>query len=481
MDETAEVRPLLDGNTNTSEETIKPTWRQRLIFVGVFFIGFSVGVCSYVLSEWTHHMVLKDYFPDTSYKKNTTCGEPNNKMDPDYIKYETVQQVTATWSLRYSLAAYIPMFCVQLVMQSYSDVLGRKFLLITTCLSVWIKVFVLTMTIQFNATPWCIVGVNILEGMMGGVFGLFATIYAYIADITRGEKMRSREIVILDIVALTAAILASLSAGHMNEAKNIGYGYTALFALCLCSAGLFVIFLLPESLPKENRAESRHVISNVKRIFEFYWSDYFAGKRTAYILLLLAYVFLSISGMNRSTMEIIYLLGAPFCWGAKKIGYFMLIRQIGQAVVGFGSVPLLQKCMTGAAISVLSMTSTVISLFLEAFARSEAVIYLVPVAGVFNFLSVPMIRTMMSAMTSKERQGALFASIALLEILSTIVSSLSENIVYSLSLHFMKGFVFLIAALVSMLSLFMLLAHWYRNRYYNLNETEAKKLVQSDD
>ena len=454
MEDNTEGTPLLSERGNSSSETKKPTWHQRIIYLSIFFMAFGMSLCSYVLYEWTHHKTKKGLFPNTTFDLNTTCGS-TDETNPNYKKNQLVQQQSASWAVKYSLAEYIPMLFMQLMLLSYSDMIGRKPLLFVTFLSIILKSGTLTVIIGTHASLWYIVGVNVFEGLMGGSFGLFVTVYSYIADIT-GKKQRSVEIVILDATALVAVICGAMTSGYAVQSA-MGYFYTSMLSTGLLTLGFLILFILPESLPRDKRAKSGpKMLTMVKRMASFYVSREFSGKRLSYILLLLAYLFLSLSGMNRSTLETIYLLGPPFCWEPKNIGHFMLLRNSAQGIIGLGSVKLLKMWFTENSIGIMSMMSCTGSLVLEAVARTTLVMFFVPVVGVFSFLVVAMIRSMMSSMTSPDKQGALFTSVAFIEVLSTILSSVSENLVYSITMSFMNGFVFLLLALFAFFSMMML-------------------------
>lgn len=457
MSEIEEKQHLLDSADNTGV-LLKPTWKHGLILPSVFFALFGSSIFSYIVNEWTQHVIKTNLFPNESLAQSVSCGV-ENKSDPVYVNYKHVQQQSADWSMSYTVAENIPALFLQLILPSYSDAYGRKFLLILTTLSLVLKATIVSLVVYFAASFWYIVAANILEGLMGGPFALFSATFSFVADITSSGKKRSTVIVFVETSLMLASVLGSYLCGYFIENANLGFFYTSLMASISCTVGFVIIVLLPESLPKWKRTRPKSVTTTVRRISDFYVSKDFQGKRLSYILLLLGFFFTTLGGMNRSTMETIYFLGQPFCWDPSKISIFMLARHGAQSIVGVGLVPLLLKCISNEIISIISAASSTISFIIEAFAQTSLMIYMVPVTGMFSVLVIPMIRSIMSSMTSQDKQGAIFASIATIEVLSAIFASLTENETYSYTMSFMHGFVFIIMAIFSAVSMVMLIAY----------------------
>lgn len=467
-----EQHPLLEKQENNRSAL---TLRHGLIIPSAFLTLFGAAVYSYVLTEWTQRKIATDYFPNTTLMQSAHCAD-HNMSDKGYTDYQQVQRKAASWSMAYHLAEYLPALVIQTVLPSYTDYFGRKFLLILTLLSLCLKGVTITVTIQYLESFWYIVAVNILEGLMGGSYAMFSATFSYVADITRTGNQRSSGIVLLEASFLTASVIASFLSGYFIQTLKLGFYNTALLATCVCTLGLVFMLFVPESLPKHQRTELKSPLTTAKRMFEFYYKEEFQGKRISYLILLLAFLFASLSGTNRSTMETVYFLGQPFCWGPSKLGVFMLARHGAQSFIGLGSVKLLQRCITNESIATISTLSSMVSFIIEGFAQTSTMIYMVPVSGMFSFLVIPMIRSMMSSMTSPDRQGALFASVATIEVISTLLASLTENEVYSFTMSFMNGFVFLIMAFFSFVNTGLLVAYKCTKPPENLDAATGKSV-----
>ena len=107
--------------------------------------------------------------------------------------------------------------------------------------------------------------------------------------------------------------------------------------------------------------------------------------------------------------------------------------------------------------------ASIISLIIHFFLTYHKVIpkyifiaFLLPVIGVFAFLMVPMIRAIMSTMTPIDKQGSMFASMAVVQIISSIAGVPLGNEIYSATLYFMNGFVFLVLAFFCLIDFVLL-------------------------
>lgn len=442
------------GKEDISQHEVTKSWRHAIILPSMFFECFGFMLSLFVLNEWTQNQITLKYFPNST-GNFSTCDTPN-KSDPTYIKYQKVQQESAKWQMIYSLSEMVPTLLVQLILPSYTDSYGRKFLFVVTMLGICLKTAVITLCVHFNASFWFILAGQIISGLTGSFFALLSAQFSFLADLTTGEKHRTAAIVVLEAVLMIGMVISSYFSGYFIETIQLGFFYTSLIGTCVVGIAFFLSLLIPESLPKHKRSPPKSIFGTVKRMTDFYISPEFKGQRKAYILLLLAFAMAITANINRGNMETLYFLGQPFCWGPSKIGTFSMVRNAAQSIVGLGSLRILQICMTDTAIAILSTFSNTVSYVIEGFATTTVMIYMVPLTGMFSFLVTPIIRGLMSSMTTADKQGAMFAGVATIEVISTVVGNLTQNTIYTFTMSFMNGFVFLILAVLSVINMMLM-------------------------
>lgn len=454
--ECSEKDKLLEGN-NTKVSTNRPTCCHGIILPAMFCIIFGGQLCLFVQNEWTQDTNKRVYFQNTTV--NISECNDQNKSDPIYQEYEKVQQVSAKWLTFYCLAELVPTTVLQLILPSYTDSYGRKFLLILSTLGQFLKATGITLTVYFEASFLFLVASNLSNGLLGSVFATFSATFSLVADFTVSEDWRTFGIVIIEAIILFGNISASFLSGFFIETIKLGYLYTSVIGASITGLGLFLMIIIPESLPKNQRIKPKPVLGTIKRMTDFYISKEFKGQRTLYILLLLSFSFAILTAVNRNNMETLYLLGKPFCWDPSKIGIFIMVRTAAQGVIGLGSLKLLQYIMSNPVIGIMSTLSNTVSYTIEVFSRTTLMIYMVPVSAMLSFLVIPIIRSLMSSMTSPDKQGAVFAGLSLIEVLSDILATLTQNEIYSFTLSFMDGFVFLILAVLSLINMVLMIAY----------------------
>ena len=451
-----------------------PNCRHFLLMPALFLTAFGGTLSSYVQSEWTQSQISKKYLNNTTTNFSTCVS--HNISDPVYQNYEDVQKETAKWLAFYSLAELIPVILAQLFLPSFTDYSGRKFLLILTITGLSIKAAGVTIAVAMDAHFWLLVIFLSISGCTGTFFGLLAVSFSFLADLTLSQRYRTTAIVVVEALLLVAVVISSYLSGFFIETINLGFFYTSLIGTIINIGALLLLFLTPESLPKNRRSPRRSFLKTVQRMTDFYVSSDFKGHRKAYILLLLSFAMAVLANMNRSSMETLYFLGQPFCWGPSKIGIFATVKNATLALTAF-TVPILQYLMSDTTIAILSTVSNAGSFVIEAFATTTLLIYMVPLSGMFGFLVIPMIRGLMSSMTSTDKQGAMFAGIATIEVTGSLIGNLSQNAIYTFTLSFMKGFVFLILALMSVINFILLCIYKCVRR----NGTSYEIIVKTSD
>lgn len=379
----------------------------------------------------------------------------------------------------YSIAESIPTIITQLFLPSYTDSYGRKFLIVYPVIGMCVKAVSICLTVYFEGSFWYLVACNIAVGMTGSIFSLFSASFSVVADLTHTENQRTVGIVVMDVVLLFAVVVSSYCSGLFVETQGLNFFYTSVIGSALSITALVLTLWFKESHPKHKRSKPQSIFQTVKRMTDFYVSSEFKGKRKPYIFLLLGFGAATLCGINRGNMETLYFLGQPFCWGPAKIGVFSMVRNAAQAVIGLGSVRLLQLCLSNATIGILSTFSNAVSYIIEGFATSTLMIYMVPVSGMFSFLVIPMVRSLISAMTTKDKQGAVFASLSTIEVICTLAANLSQNTIYTFTMSFMNGFVFLILAVFSLINMLLMIGFKFAKQKLDEKEIEIQVEAKS--
>lgn len=471
---------LLNGGKGGKVKVKPIPIKYAAIIPGLVFVVLGVQIHTYVVNEWTQYEIRNASFPNMSSVSNFSACSDTNHSDETYKQYETVQEKSARWIVYYNLALHLPAFLSNIILPSHTDAFGRRYLFLFSSLGLVTRCGLMSLIIYFRQSFYYVIGIYALDGLLGSSFALYIVSYCYAADITSNDNQRVVGIVFIQFVVMSTTVLSSFLTGYMVETWGLGYFYTALISVLVSFTGFFIFaFILPESLSEKNRRQLDSKSSFFKWSFEFYFGRDTSGMIVCYTLLLLAFAFSELSGtVNRAAIETLYLIGQPFCWDPSRIGLFQMTRHATQGILGLGSVKLFQKLMSNEAISIVSSVSTIASFFVEAYAASTLMIYMVPVAGIFGFLLSPLICGIMSTITPRNKQGSMFAGIVAIQIISAVTATFSDNEIYAVSLSFMNGFVFLIMAAFGVIDMILLIAFCCVKPYQALGANFKSKLAE---
>ncbi|XP_021367978.1 solute carrier family 46 member 3-like [Mizuhopecten yessoensis] len=294
-----------------------------------------------------------------------------------------------------------------------------------------------------------------LYSLGGGSYGALSIGFAYILDVTSPGKQRTLMITLLEASTGIGAAISGLVSGFIIE--GVGYFYSNICAGAVAAGSVLVVVLfLPPSRPPHISVSRKSNLENSLAALAFYFKA--SPIRYKYVIGIISFMFAAFSFIGKQSIEILYQLNAPFCWTSVKVGYFSATTSVS-IILGIANIKVLQMCFVEDVIAIFSGISGVAASIVEAFAVNDLTLFVVPVIGFMSVLVFPMIRSMLSRLTPADRQGALFAGIAVVEIASNLGASLGASVIYIATVGTMRGFVFLVIAGLWFLSTCLLLVY----------------------
>lgn len=348
--------------------------RYFLLIIVMFFVNIAMGISFYLVTQWIGDMMRKQILEGANINSSSVC-EGTNKSDPEYSKFKDVEQKTAFWQMLSSLATTIPCLITTLILPSYSDRIGRRYIFLIPTTAMLMKYVAYVLFFYFELDVIWLVVASMIEGFSGSFFTLSSGVYSYIADVTTAGRRRTIAVTTYDGFLLICVTLSSLSAGYFIEFEGF------IIPMLTCAtlqfiAWLIIIFFLPETHQKRYRAQHMSFCDHFKRITDFYRSKQFAGKRCTYILLLVSYSIGELTSAHRSSLEMLYQLGKPFCWPSQKIGLFSAARHATQGFASLVLIAPLKACFSDISIATFSAIFNTGSYVLEALANTDLMLYL---------------------------------------------------------------------------------------------------------
>ncbi|KAJ8308915.1 hypothetical protein KUTeg_013789, partial [Tegillarca granosa] len=408
------------------------------------------------MQQYALQYYQNSYFPNST--RNISDGEQSvcsqNTSSQEYKDQQLVQSVTSELSIYWSLAQNIPAIFLSIIYGSLSDRYGRKLIIIISLLGTGVKAGLCALGIFLNLNIYISIVFFGVEGFTGTWISSLMALFAYGADITKPGNNRTVIILLLETFLGVGAVIGMLVSGYLI--KYLGFSYANVIASGFVAVGVLItLIFLPESVHvSEETKKTKIDFSYLNTSFKFYTVKNFSkyGKRWQYLVCLSIFVLIVTANLGKATVESLYVLNSPFCWNSVTLGWFGALRSGLLAVTAAAIVKPLQFCFRDENIIIIGALSYIASCILEAFTTNNIVMFMVPVVGALTNIQTPVIRSMMSKMTSPDVQGALFAGIAALESVCNLTSSVISSGIYAETVSIFRGLVFLVMAGLNLLA-----------------------------
>lgn len=224
-----------------------------LAYMFCFYISQPLRTQLYYAKSCIQHF-NETYCDELIKTKNKT-----DKHDLDFLQKDTSQ-----WAIYDSLARIAPSLVAMLLFTAYFDKVGRKTVMILPIIGGTLSSICLLVNSYFMYWPIEIVLTSsFVEGIFGQYVAIFASIIAYVADITSIE-MRTKRTVIVESMTSLGAVVAYPVGGLMLQ--QYGFLPTFLLQFSMCLFQLVYWMLLKESYPPQINKETPNTSAAVENL-----------------------------------------------------------------------------------------------------------------------------------------------------------------------------------------------------------------------
>uniref|UniRef100_A0A7M4FDD8 Proton-coupled folate transporter n=1 Tax=Crocodylus porosus TaxID=8502 RepID=A0A7M4FDD8_CROPO len=358
--------------------------------------------------------------------------------------FAEVETLVSHWTLYLNLGGFfVGLFSVTLF-GPWSDRVGRRPALVLPAVGMALQaaVYLLVMYQQLHVA-YFLLG-RVLSGLLGDYNLILAASFAYVADIS-DRSSRTFRVAVLEACLGVAGMLASVAGGQWLRAQGYINPFWMVLAVSLAAA-LYAALCLPESVRPRQPAKLftlRHYVS----VYQLFAAP---GRHRAQLqLALYSLAFFLIVTIHFGTRGIfvLYELGSPLCWGPDLIGYGSAASYLAY-LSSLGGLRALQLCLGDAWVAELALLSNILGLVVISLATTTALMFTGYGILFLSMAATPVIRAKLSKLVDEKEQGALFASVACVEGLCSLMATGVFNSLYPASLHFMRGFPFLFGAII---------------------------------
>ncbi|CAC5399623.1 SLC46A3 [Mytilus coruscus] len=385
------------------EEEQLPKFRIRHFLMPVIIILMTFGnvVMSTAETQFAYYAVQKENNISSvlSAPRQSLCEA--NKSSPLFKQQQKIQSITANWNAYCHLSQSVPVLLMSLMVGSWSDVIGRRAALFIPTFGLMFKSAFFAIGIKLEWNIYTFVIAFFVDGLCGMWISLLASAYSFTADMTNYGKSRLFGVVFVEITLGVGVALGIFTSGYII--KFLGFLYGSVLMVGVGVLLCFLISFLPESIRSTNKITTTTQCEFLKNAVSFYIKE--SPLRNKYILLAVVFSLQALPNIGRINVYSLYVMNSPFCWNSVLIGLFGGGRSVAQMVVGAALLRPLYKCMSKDAIVVVGSLSAIGYYVLTALATNDIMLFMTPVVGLLLNYPVIVIRSEMSQITARERQG----------------------------------------------------------------------------
>ncbi|XP_006979684.1 lysosomal proton-coupled steroid conjugate and bile acid symporter SLC46A3 [Peromyscus maniculatus bairdii] len=371
-----------------------------------------------------------------------------NKSDPIFAFREEVQKKVSLFSLQVDMSGLIPGLVSTFILLSGSDNHGRKLPMVLSSLgslgtNIWLCVLS-----YFRLPLQLLIASTFVGALLGNYTTFWGACFAYIVDQCKEYKQKIIRIAILDFMLGVVTGLTGLSSGYFIQELGFVWSYFIIAVVLMVNLAYIAFFLRDPIRESSSQIVTMSCGENLKDLFYRTYMLFKNGsskRRSLLCLLIFTLVIYFFVIIGISPIFTLYELGSPLCWDEVYIGYGAALGSLS-FLSSFLGIWLFSYCLKDLYITFIGILTTMMGMVLAAFTKTTLMMFLVRIPFFFTFMPLSVLRSMLSKVVHSTEQGALFACIAFLETLSGVAATSAYNGIYSATVAWYPGFIFLLSA-----------------------------------
>uniref|UniRef100_A0A8D1LQB7 Lysosomal proton-coupled steroid conjugate and bile acid symporter SLC46A3 n=1 Tax=Sus scrofa TaxID=9823 RepID=A0A8D1LQB7_PIG len=396
----------------------------KILFVepAICLSVFAMTLTSPLTTQYVYRRIWQEtgnysITPDSNISE---CAK--NKSSPIFAFQEEVQKKVSLFNLQMDMSGLIPGLLSTFILLSHSDQRGRKFPLILSSVGALAHSTWLCLLSYFAFPIHLLIASTFISALFGNYTTFLGASFAYIVDQCKEKKQRTIRIAIIDFLLGIVTGLTGLFSGYFI--RELGFVWSFLIITMAVTVNLiYILFFLEDSM-KESPSQNVS-ISCTEGLKNPFYRTYMLFKNTAgeqrsllclLVFTMIAYFFVVI---GISPIFTLYELDSPLCWDAVLIGYGSALGSVS-FFSSFLGIWLFSYCMEDIHMAYIGIFTTMVGMAMTAFAKTTLMMFL----------------------------GSLFACLAFLETLGGVIAVSAFNGIYSVTVAWYKGFVFLLSAVL---------------------------------
>ena len=454
---------------------------QRLLFEVCVIVYSAVNNLAIPLTQqYLYNMVRKKYVKEEA-NSGVSIVITNSTVS------SKVEKETALLVLYLNMAELFPTAIVVLVMGLYSDVTGRRRLLLwLPCLAnvvyglgYLLPLYISKGDIDHPATKPLLYCSTLFYGLTGNASAFTVGSASYISD-TDSVQRRNVRLSLLQIYYCFTYGISNYISSHWLQATDDYSVPFLVFVTCsfLVCVSVFVLLKEPErtGTAEEHLKSALDGIISIRDLFRLDTRQH--KIMWCIVVAFISYCFVQ-QGQERTT--VLFLKNAPLTWDDEHIGIYYLVTYL---VSGVGAMPggiLLERCMSEASVIILAMFSFSAGSLMLAFARSPFLVYFSSVVKIFHQVPWAYARSLTSKQVGEDKQGSVYAVLHFCQLWMLFLGTTAYNAMFFATIEWMNGFVFAISAVFLLPSILFLFCAKFIMTSQSQNGSESTDVTKATE
>ncbi|XP_063698690.1 probable peptidoglycan muropeptide transporter SLC46 [Culicoides brevitarsis] len=438
-----EVARLPVENVKRNNFTLEPA---------LFLIIFAWSLTTAVFTNQLMYQACKSVF----HLNETTCIQLGTKNESEAIeKTESeVQLYVANILLGKQILETIVGAVTCLRYGPWSDLHGRKPILVAVCMGALVQYFIVTMistlSDKFLINPWWYLTASFPAAITGGGTTLTFVAFSYISDLTEPSKRAYRN-GITQAIILISVLLGSISSGYLNDWTNSDVVF-GVATLCVFLALVQIVIFLPETVSDHNRQERYNDIVRPKLYKEIVHT--LMKERPNYDRAVVWFVLVAVgfaSFVTDGTMTVFYLfVRKQFEWTIENYTAYLSANMTFGAIGSIFALVLLKKAfkMNDIILTIFGYLSSMGQALIVATAKTSWQMYVSVLVGGVKNISYVTCRSILTNMGPDSDIGKINALITSTEAVFQLAGAPSFTQLYKATLDTYPGAFNLLSVLV---------------------------------
>ncbi|KAL1768427.1 solute carrier family 46 member 3 isoform X1 [Sigmodon hispidus] len=422
--------------------------KSSFIEPAVLLNAFAMTLTIPLTAQYVYRRIWEEMGNYTFASGSNVSECESNKSNPIFAFQEEVQKKASLFNLQVDISGLIPGLVSTFMLLASSDYHGRKLPMVLSSLgSVGTNIWLCVLS-SFHLPLQSLIASTLIGALFGNYTTFWGACFAYIVDQCKEYKQKIIRIAILDFMLGVVAGLTGLSSGFFIRELGFVWSYFIIVLVLIVNLTYISFFIIDPIKESSSQIVTMSFGESIKDLFYRTYMLFKNGsskRRSLLCLLIFTIVIYFFVIIGIAPIFTLYELASPLCWNEVYIGYGAALGSVS-FLSSFLGIWLFSYCLEDIHIALIGILTTMVGMMLAAFTRTTLMMLLVRVPFFFTIMPLSVLRSMLSKVVHSTEQGALFACIAFLETLGGVTATSAYNGIYSATVAWFPGFIFLLSA-----------------------------------